>query len=466
MKATAPTLAVLALALAAPAVAEPFLTLDKPDSHALMSAGFELGREAEVRIEAVGLARQASSSFPLWSPSWSKDRDDSAFLVYAWLLDGSTRRPVWVMDMREAQVRVGSRRLREVQTSVRLPPGRYELYLFAGAGPAKTPGAGEPRERGWWDRTLDYFTGSEPVQNLHACFVSLTSGELATGIRRFDVTGDLTPALIRDNRAGNSRLFQAGFALRRPTALRLYGMVEQVGGSRRAADFGWIVDARTRKVVWHSYEGSRRPHAGGGDKNRLIDEEVRLPPGRYLLRYGTDDSHAYPAFNANPPHDPLNWGITLLPGSDFDTGAFERFEPVEPEPLIESIKMGDGASFERPFRLLRKAELDLRATGEMVRSDVADGAAIVEAGSGKAVWEMTESNTMPAGGTEKNRMFDGLVQLQPGDYILRYRTDDSHSYPHWNAAAPFVPEAWGVSLRPGPDFDPRGFQLPEATGGR
>jgi hypothetical protein len=59
---------------------------------------------------------------------------------------------------------------------------------------------------------------------------------------------------------------------------------------------------------------------------------------------------------------------------------------------------------------------------------------------------MTKRNTMPAGGAEKNRMFDGSVELDAGDYVLYYVTDGSHSFDDWNAATPFDAEAWGITL--------------------
>jgi hypothetical protein len=61
---------------------------------------------------------------------------------------------------------------------------------------------------------------------------------------------------------------------------------------------------------------------------------------------------------------------------------------------------------------------------------------------------MTDDNTDPAGGAEKNRMFDGVVDLPAGDYVACYATDDSHAFRSWNAGAPYEPEAWGMALYP------------------
>jgi len=62
------------------------------------------------------------------------------------------------------------------------------------------------------------------------------------------------------------------------------------------------------------------------------------------------------------------------------------------------------------------------------------------------VWEMTAENTTFAGGAAKNCRYDGAIDLPAGDYIVHYRTDDSHAYGDWNAAPPFDKNAWGITL--------------------
>jgi hypothetical protein len=63
-------------------------------------------------------------------------------------------------------------------------------------------------------------------------------------------------------------------------------------------------------------------------------------------------------------------------------------------------------------------------------------------------------------------MFDGIVKLPAGEYVARYETDDSHSYRDWNADAPYEPEAWGMTIYPGPALAAGGFKLLEATPAR
>ena len=56
--------------------------------------------------------------------------------------------------------------------------------------------------------------------------------------------------------------------------------------------------------------------AGGADKNRMTDEEIRLEPGSYEVVYVSDGSHSAKGWNAGPPRDPINWGVTLRLVSD------------------------------------------------------------------------------------------------------------------------------------------------------
>jgi hypothetical protein len=180
-----------------------------------------------------------------------------------------------------------------------------------------------------------------------------------------------------------------------------------------------------------------------------------------VLCYGTDDSHSWDAFNARPPYDAPNWGVTLLPGKDFDAAAFHAGEvPARPKPLVELTRLRDDEFLEQPFRLARETTLWIYAVGEYDdgSDDFADHGWIRKSGSDDIVWDMTESNTVGAGGAEKNRMFDGLVTLPAGDYVATAVTDDSHSYHHWNSATPFDREAWGMAIYPAPGSDASSFQ--------
>lgn len=54
--------------------------------------------------------------------------------------------------------------------------------------------------------------------------------------------------------------------------------------------------------------------------------------------------------------------------------------------------------------------------------------------------------TEPAGGAEKNRRYEGTMTLKAGEYILRYRSDGSHSFEDWNDDPPSDPINWGITV--------------------
>jgi len=39
-----------------------------------------------------------------------------------------------------------------------------------------------------------------------------------------------------------------------------------------------------------------------------------------------------------------------------------------------------------------------------------------------------------------------VITLPAGDYVLRYRSDGSHSYNDWNSDPPDDPESWGIAV--------------------
>jgi len=69
---------------------------------------------------------------------------------------------------------------------------------------------------------------------------------------------------------------------------------------------------------------------------------------------------------------------------------------------------------------------------------------IENAESGETVWEMTYRMTRPGGGADKNRKVDSELLLGAGRYEVKFVTDDSHSFPDFNASRPDNPQRWGI----------------------
>ena len=73
---------------------------------------------------------------------------------------------------------------------------------------------------------------------------------------------------------------------------------------------------------------------------------------------------------------------------------------------------------------------------------------IVNTQTDEVVWKMDLRETVHAGGAEKNRLANELLQLPAGHYQIHYETDDSHAYGSWNALPPLKEDHWGIALLP------------------
>jgi signal transduction histidine kinase/ligand-binding sensor domain-containing protein len=77
------------------------------------------------------------------------------------------------------------------------------------------------------------------------------------------------------------------------------------------ADFGWIENAR-KDTIWSFPEYKVSMHAGGASKNRITIAPFKMEAGSYMLRYSTDDSHAFDKWNLPPPDQLDLYGIAVL----------------------------------------------------------------------------------------------------------------------------------------------------------
>jgi CubicO group peptidase (beta-lactamase class C family) len=97
------------------------------------------------------------------------------------------------------------------------------------------------------------------------------------------------------------------------------------------------------------------------------------------------------------------------------------------------------------FSLTGNQEVRIFAIGEGQAGEMFDYGWIENAGNGSPVWRMEESKTTHAGGAPKNRQVDTVITLPAGNYKLRYKTDDSHAFDHWNALPPDI-NYWGITV--------------------
>jgi len=87
------------------------------------------------------------------------------------------------------------------------------------------------------------------------------------------------------------------FNLEKESAVHIFAVGE--GQGQEIWDYGWVENT-DKNIIWQM-NGAETIHAGGAEKNRMIDTMVVLPAGKYLLKYKSDNSHSYDLWNDLPP---------------------------------------------------------------------------------------------------------------------------------------------------------------------
>jgi CubicO group peptidase (beta-lactamase class C family) len=129
----------------------------------------------------------------------------------------------------------------------------------------------------------------------------------------------------------------------------------------------------------------------------------------------------------------------------------ELFSKPLPEDLValplvaQIVQVLDNEDKTVPFSLAGNQQVRVFAIGEGQGGEMFDYGWIENADNGSRVWQMQEPNTTHAGGAGKNRKADVAIALPAGNYKLRYKSDDSHSFDHWNALPPDI-NFWGIAV--------------------
>ena len=353
----------------------------------------------------------------------------SSGLDFGWIINTETREKVWQLTWESSEAAGGAKKNRMVHDRMHFPAGTYAAHFVTDDSHSPERwNALPPRDPAFWGLTL---WATDPQQKRY--------------VKRYDyqhmpgeqqVIAELTRLRDDDHRSW-------GFTLEEPMDVRIYAVGE--GTPAGMADGGWIVDARTRQKIW-AMDYERTEHAGGGTKNRVADEMLRLEAGSYVVSFATDGSHAYRDWNTAPPTYPERWGITIFGEKGFDRSAIREYRVEDDVAVLARISRVRSDSHRRlEFVVERKAEVSVYALGEGIDDEMYDYAWL-EDKKGRVVWEMTYPMTDSAGGASKNRRYHGILELVPGDYTLHYRTDDSHAYKDWNDSPPNDPESWGVQV--------------------
>lgn len=217
----------------------------------------------------------------------------------------------------------------------------------------------------------------------------------------------------------------------------------------------WILNAESHKVVWEF--SKRKAKKSRSRRMFTLEETIRLPQGRYQAFYTLNpqrnivgkkiigfifdrDSRKY--------YSP-EWGITVQPDSKSEQYFhIQEKQHEEEQTIVQMTGMYDEEYHKNGFTLTAPLKLRIYAIGEGTKSgrQMFDFAWITNAETRERVWEMKYRKTEHGGGAPKNRMFEGRLMLPPGDYMVHYVTDDSHSNEHWNQMPPYDPDHWGITI--------------------
>jgi hypothetical protein len=431
----------------------------------LQYAGLSLRQDATLRIKALGDGVD------------NKKFSDPGMFAYGWIINADTRERVWEMDLGNTdKVKKG----REFDGTVNLPRGDYEVYFVAYAYGASTWFSNyyiniDRRDKSRRDTDLK-------KRGIFSWFEDFFGEDLQRDWKErarlwgIDITLDdnvqystFTPPRARKDvlfkaiGAGEKERIRTGLDVTAPVTIGIY-CIGEIGNDRSLVDYGWLVNQKTRERVWEMTKRNCSP-AGGAEKNVEFDGTVSLAPGEYVLRYISDDSHSAADWNAAPPDDPLNYGITITLTDPKDAGKISLTSGEEKEEsLIRLTGIGNDDLRSATFTLKKESSLRVYAIGERMysRSEMADRGWIINARTREKVWWMDPDKTEPAGGDDKNRMSDEIITLPAGTYTVFYASDGSHSYNDWNTDPPYDEEHWGITIYPAPDnFNKANF----ATGG-
>ncbi|HID39402.1 MAG TPA: hypothetical protein EYP36_07790 [Calditrichaeota bacterium] len=417
------------------------LILKNLEDFQVQMAGFVLKEERSVPIHAIGAGGKKELK-----RVYNYQQDRHNMYAYAWIVNSETRKMVWRMTIENTE-RMGDLRLsREFNSTVHLPKGTYEVY-FTAIRPGYYLWDGGffsfnkllkyifTEDNEWEDSARDWIVEINQVDEIYS------RGDVKKILRSIRKN-----AIISLTDTDDDHTAKKGFSLIKPLEVKIYGLGEGYKG--KMFDYGWIIDARSRETIW-KMEENESEYAGGAVKNRLFQDEIKLPAGDYIVYFRTDANHSSNDWNANPPYDPYFWGITLRASDEsFDPAMVKEYEEKEVKPVVSITKVGNDAYLEKMFELKEKASLRIYAIGEGMVGEMFDFGWITNAETGETVWKMTYDKTKHAGGAGKNRLVDEIVELQPGRYKVHYRSDDSHCYDNWNRRRPQHEEKWGITIYP------------------
>lgn len=403
-------------------LSESAVSMIKAGDNVNSQKSFQVLEETKVRIRMVGEAI----------------RRQNAIHDYAWLTNAESGENVWFPESRQYSQAGGHFKNILIEQDVLLQPGVYTLHYVTDDSHAS----------GSWNAPPPF----DPHLWGVVMFVDGGNKEARKRIKIVDSVTKVNP-LVSLVRVGNDALVFSGLQVKEKLTVRVISYGE--GADRDLVDFGWIT-RRDGGVVW-SMNDQDTQYAGGDRKNRLSKARLTLTPGHYMVTYRTDDSHAYNAWNASPPHDQENYGIRIYPALDKDRKkvAVYNVKKENARVLAGIIQPGNLSYREVLFELEKRATVIITAVGEGTRdAGMLDFGWIENDDNGKVVWEMQYDETKPAGGDDRNRVSRIILELPKGRYKVFFETNETHAANRWVSAPPENPNDYGIRIelkQPGTD---------------
>lgn len=370
---------------------------------------FQVHQPAELRVVAVG------------------DAGDAAFI--ARYPEGDT---VWTVRKEAGAPAGGSARNQQYEGVVSLAPGLYRAVAETDAVHAY----------GSWE--------ANPPDDPHGWGLRLHPVSDPARITAFDPWGRL-PQIAELTKIGNRQLRSHTFAVDRELSVVVHLLTEG-NDEGHFYDYGWITSRATGESVWDARQQVTQT-VGENNRYQHALSFLTLAPGQYTAYFQSDDRYAYGDFDGDPPPNADRWGLAVFsldPTYQPSEGTREAL-PASEAVLVQLHELTDDRQAEADFRLDTRTTLRVYAVGEIMPHDEYDHGWIERVETEEKVWAMTWENTIPAGGASKNRKFDGLIRLPPGQYRAYFVTDDSHAFGTFNDTPPDDPAAWGITISRAPD---------------
>ncbi|MFC1554358.1 hypothetical protein ACFL7D_06970 [candidate division KSB1 bacterium] len=352
---------------------------------------------------------------------------------YGWILHRGSQKKIWELKRSMTEHAGGAEKNRVFDGIITLDPGEYiAFYMSDGSHSFNDWNEPPPSDPFFWGFTMSG-TGER-------------NDELPIRIANIETGSEPVVRLVE---LGDNVIAAEGFYLPEDTQLRVYSIGESNYSMRDMVDYGWIINAESKDLVW-KMDYTATEYAGGHNKNRLFDQVIPFKSGSYIVYFRTDAGHSFNNWNETQPYDVDNWGITLhladinLRTADIETFSAEDY--LNDNTIVLINKVRDNKKLKRSFSLENPTQVEIYSVGEGEMGIMYDFGWIINNEDNSVVWEMTYNNTKNAGGSAKNRMCKTRLILEEGKYTVFFNSDESHSYENWNELPPIDPISWGISV--------------------